>query len=67
MQSTTELHLQHDRRAKVRIPLEVYFGNMLALFDSVASSAVVASAESRISSDQAIARSLNDSLFELRM
>ena len=67
MQSTTELQLRQDRRDEIRIPLEVQFENMLALFDSVAASAIVASAKSHESSDQVIARSLDDSLFELRI
>ncbi len=66
MQSTTELHLRQDRRGKNCIPLEVLFENLLALFDSVIVSAISAGAKSHESSDQAIARSLDDSLFELR-
>ena len=67
MQSTTELHLRQDRRDKSRIPLDVHFENLLALFDSVVASAITASAKSHEPSDQVTARSLDDSLFELRI
>ena len=67
MQSTTEQILRQDRRDKSRIPLEVRFENLLALFDSVVASAITACAKSHESSDQVTARSLDDSLFELRI
>ena len=67
MQNTTELPLRQDRRGKNHIPLEVHYENLLALFDSVVTSAITASAKSHESSDQVIARSLDDSLFALRI
>ena len=63
MQSTTE----HGRRDRGRIPLDVKFENLLALLDSVDASATIASARSHETSDQATARLLEDSRFELRM
>ena len=63
MQSTTE----QDNRHKSRSPVEVHFENLLALFDSVVASAITASAKSHELSDQVTARSLDDSLFELRI
>ena len=67
MQNTTELPLRQDRRGKSHIPLEVHYENLLALFDSVVTSAIIAGAKSHESSDQFIARSLDDSLFALRV
>ncbi len=67
MQSMTELPLREDRRDKNRSPVEVHFENLLALFDGVVTSAITASAKSHESSDQLTARSLDDSLFELRI
>ena len=66
MQSTTELHLRRDPGNKPRIPLEVRFENMLALFDSVLASVIIASAKGHDSSNQVIAHWLDDDLFELR-
>ena len=66
MQSTTELYFQQDRGDKTRIPLEVRFENLLALFDSVAASSIRASAKSHEFSDEVIAHSLDHDLFELR-
>ena len=67
MQSMTELGLRQDRRDKNRILMEVRFENLLALFDSVVASTITVSAKSHESSDQVTARSLDDSLFELRV
>ena len=63
MQGTTE----RGRRVRCRIPLDVKFENLQALFDSVDASATETSAKSHESSDQATALSLHDSRFELRM
>ena len=66
MQSTTELQLRQDHGDRTRIPLEVRFQKLLALLDSVAASAIIASTRSDKFSNQVIAQSLDDDLFELR-
>ena len=67
MQSTIEPHSRQDPRGKSRMPLEVFSQNLLALFDGVVTSATIASAKSGESSDEVIATSLDDTLFELRV
>lgn len=49
------------------MPLEVRFENLLTLFDRVVASAITVGAKSSDPSDQVTARSLDDSLFELRI
>ena len=66
MQSTTDLQLRQGHDDRARIPLEVRFENMLALFDSVTASAIIASGKSDDYYDQDVAHSLDDDLFKLR-
>lgn len=66
VQSTTELQLRQDRLEQVRIPLEIRFENLLALFDSLVASSLRASAKSNNHYDEFIADSLNYDLSELR-
>ena len=63
MQSTTE----QSRPDRSRIPLDVKFENLPALFDSVVESTTIASAESHESSAQVTGRALDDSLTLLRI
>lgn len=63
MQSTTE----RGRRDRSRIPLDVKFENLQALFDSVDASATEASSKSHEASDQAPPLSLYNGRFDLRM
>ena len=57
---------QTGRRHR-RIPLEIQFRDLLALFDKIVASAITVGARSHDPADHVIARALDDSLFELRM